>query len=139
MLALLANSSIAQEPGGASVDHPVDMTSRIVNPRFDNNDVTTGWSGTRLYCYETHENAEVYSDTFDVFQKVEGLPKGVYAVGISQVVIWQSPIAILRRMMRLLTLPNSMSTWRDNSARRPSALSMRTTGRSLLAVMEKRA
>ena len=82
MLALLANSSIAQESGGASVDHPVDMTSRIVNPRFDNNDVTTGWSGTRLYCYETHENAEVYSDTFDVFQKVEGLPKGVYAVGV---------------------------------------------------------
>ena len=25
-----------------TVDHPVDMTSRIVNPRFDNNDVTTG-------------------------------------------------------------------------------------------------
>ena len=65
-----------------TVDHPVDMTSRIVNPRFDNNDVTTGWSGTRLYCYDTHENAEVYSNTFDVFQKVEGLPKGVYAVGV---------------------------------------------------------
>ena len=65
-----------------TVDHPVDMTSLIVNPRFDNNDVTTGWSGTRLYCYDTHENAEVYSNTFDVFQKVEGLPKGVYAVGV---------------------------------------------------------
>ena len=44
--------------------------------------MTTGWSGTRLYCYDTHENAEVYSGTFDVFQKVEGLPKGVYAVGV---------------------------------------------------------
>ena len=66
----------------ASVQHPVDMTSRIVNPRFDNNDVTTGWSGTRFGNWNAKENAEIYNDKYDAFQKIEGLPAGVYAVGV---------------------------------------------------------
>ena len=68
--------------GDASVQHPVDMTSRIVNPRFDNNDVTTGWSGTRLNNWNAKENAEVYNNNYNAFQKIEGLPAGIYAVGV---------------------------------------------------------
>ena len=65
-----------------SVQLPVDLTSRIVNPRFDNNDVTTGWSGTRFGNWNAKENAEIYNDNYDAFQKLEGLPAGIYAVGV---------------------------------------------------------
>ena len=73
----------AQNNEAPSVEHPIDMTSMIVNPRFDNNDVTTGWSGTKLDNYNARENAEVYSENYDVFQQIEGLQPGIYAVGVN--------------------------------------------------------
>ena len=37
----------------------IDMTdSYIINPRFDNDDTTTGWEGTPLGAYNPKENAE---------------------------------------------------------------------------------
>ena len=65
----------------ASVEHPVDMSSRIVNPRFDNNDVTTGWSGTGFQELNASDNAECYMTAFTNFQKIDNLPTGVYAIG----------------------------------------------------------
>ena len=60
---------------------PVDMTSKIMNPRFDNNDVETGWSGTKYSNWNAKENAEIYGDKYNSFQKIDDLPKGIYAVG----------------------------------------------------------
>ena len=72
----------ADKPETASVQHPVDMTSRIVNPRFGNDDVTTGWSGTGFNNWNAKENAEIYSKNYNAFQNIEGLPAGIYAVGV---------------------------------------------------------
>ena len=47
-LVMYANSIVAQNYEETTIEHPVDMTSMIVNPRFDNNDVATGWSGTEF-------------------------------------------------------------------------------------------
>ena len=39
----------------------IDVTDAyIINPRFDNNDITTGWEGTQLGAYNPVENAEHY-------------------------------------------------------------------------------
>ncbi len=62
---------------------PVDMTSMIVNPRFDNNDVTTGWSGTEFGNYNAKDNAEMYGKNYNTYQQIGGLQPGVYAVGVS--------------------------------------------------------
>jgi len=72
--------------GSASVHSPLDMTSRIVNSRFDNNDVETGWSGTKFYngyngVWTPVGNAEIYGGKYNSFQKIDNLPKGIYAVG----------------------------------------------------------
>ena len=72
--------------GSASVHSPLDMTSRIVNSRFDNNDVETGWSGTIFYngyngVWTPVGNAEIYGGKYNSFQKIDNLPKGIYAVG----------------------------------------------------------
>ncbi len=60
----------------ASFDNPIDMTSKIVNPQFQN---TSGWAGAPViggWGYNT--NAEKYNTTFDVNQKINGLPNGWY-------------------------------------------------------------
>ena len=65
----------------ASVEWPADMTSRIVNPRFENNDVTMGWSGTRFNNWNPVGNVEFWNNNYNTFQKIEHLPNGVYAIG----------------------------------------------------------
>ena len=62
--------------------NPMDMTSKIVNPRFDNNDVKTGWGGSGFPNGYSQENAEQWNSTYNVCQKIVELPKGVYAVGV---------------------------------------------------------
>ena len=62
--------------------NPKDMTSKIVNPRFDNNDVKTGWGGSGFPNGYSQENAEQWNSTYNVCQKIVELPKGVYAVGV---------------------------------------------------------
>ena len=64
-----------------SVEHPVDMTQRIVNPQFDNNDVTTGWSGTGFQQLNAKDNAECYMTAFKNVQRIDGLPMGVVSDG----------------------------------------------------------
>ncbi len=66
----------------ASVKNPYDLTSRIVNPDFANDDVWTGWSGTDFGAYNPNENAEHYNKTYDTFQTITGLPAGIYSVGV---------------------------------------------------------
>ena len=59
---------------------PVDMTSHIVNPNYDNND-NEGWSGTTPL-FQTYTNAEHYNKTFDTWQDITDLPNGVYKLSV---------------------------------------------------------
>ncbi len=59
----------------------IDVTDKyLINPRFDNNDRTTGWSGTEFSAYNPWENAEHYGKNYDSYQDIEGLPAGKYRV-----------------------------------------------------------
>ena len=64
----------------ASVSSPKDETSFITNPSYaDNNN--TGWSGTTPG-FQSYTNAEVYNTNFNLYQKLKGLPKGVYKLTV---------------------------------------------------------
>lgn len=77
LLALSATMGYAQKSW-------IDMTdSYIVNPRFDNNDITTGWSGTQFGAASPKENAEHYSKTFNTYQEVSGLKAGTYRLSLN--------------------------------------------------------
>ena len=58
----------------ASPANPLDMTNYIVNPGFDNN-TPVGWKGIGVINY--HE-VEFYQRTFNMYQKIIGLPAGKY-------------------------------------------------------------
>ena len=61
----------------------IDITDDyIINPRFDNNDRTTGWSGTELGAANPRENAEHFSKTYDTYQQLSGLTSGKYRVSL---------------------------------------------------------
>lgn len=61
----------------------VDVTdSYIRNPRFDNNDRTTGWSGTSFGAANPKENAEFYDKNYDAYQVLTGLAKGRYRLSV---------------------------------------------------------
>jgi len=67
----------------ASVENPADMTSKIVNPHFDNGDCTTGWSGDAFGRGGTvSDGAEHYSKNYDTYQTITGLTPGLYCVGV---------------------------------------------------------
>ncbi|MBQ0072657.1 MAG: dockerin type I repeat-containing protein [Prevotella sp.] len=55
-----------------------DYTGYIVNPRFEGNS-TYGWNGSPTTNYSC---AEKFNTTFNVYQVVKNLPKGVYALGV---------------------------------------------------------
>ena len=61
-------------------EDPVNLTFKIVNPSYDNND-NTGWNGTQPL-FQTYTNAEHYNKTFDTWQMVENLPNGVYKLTV---------------------------------------------------------
>lgn len=68
----------------ASVENPVDMTTKIVNFSFDNGDATTGWSGDAFgRGGTTSDGGEHYSKNYNTYQKITGLTAGVYAVGVN--------------------------------------------------------
>ena len=81
LFVLTSGNAVGQETEEASIDHPIDMTSRIVNPRFENNDIQTGWNGTQFNTWNIVENVEFWNNNYNTFQKIEDLPNGVYAVG----------------------------------------------------------
>ena len=62
----------------------IDVTDAyIINPRFDNNDIETGWQGTSFGAYNPKENAEHYNRTYDSYQVVSGLKPGYYRVSLN--------------------------------------------------------
>lgn len=67
----------------ASVDNPMDMTGSIVNATFDKVNDFTGWSGTGWGAGGTTSTcAERYQMTFDTWQELKSMPKGVYKVNV---------------------------------------------------------
>lgn len=62
----------------------IDITdSYIINPRYDNNDMSTGWAGTALSQAQQRENAEHYSKAYDTYQELTGLSAGKYRLSLS--------------------------------------------------------
>lgn len=61
---------------------PVDMTDRIVNPTFDDNNYD-GWLGTRFSGYNAVENAEHYEKNYTTYQTISDMPAGVYALSVN--------------------------------------------------------
>ena len=69
-----------QAESSASVDNPKDMSSVIVNGTFDVIGDFNGWTGGFGAGGVKGPSAEVYGKAFDVYQKITGLPAGVYKV-----------------------------------------------------------
>ena len=66
----------------ASPENPSDATAFIVNPDFTAANLG-GWSGTAFGRGGTAaDGAEHYDKDFDTYQKIEGLPAGIYRVGV---------------------------------------------------------
>lgn len=68
------------DESSATYRKPLDMTARIVNPRFNNNRLD-GWEGDSFGAVNPNENAEHFNRNFDTHQTITDLPNGVYAVG----------------------------------------------------------
>lgn len=62
----------------ASPSNPLNLTSRIANPSFDDNS-TTGWENAGTVNYHL---VEFYQKTFNMFQIISGLPAGKYRLKV---------------------------------------------------------
>ena len=72
---------------GATADSPKSATAFITNPTFENAS-SDGWLGTgpNMVGSGAHGPANVaehYNKTFDTYQTLEALPKGVYELGVT--------------------------------------------------------
>lgn len=70
----------AAEEGKVTADNPVDKTSLIANPSYDNNN-NTGWSGDAP-AFQTYTDAEFFKKKFNTYQKITSAPKGVYSLSV---------------------------------------------------------
>ena len=76
-MVLLALSSLT----GFAQKEWIDVTDTyVVNPRFDHDDIFTGWQGTSFGAANPKENAEHYQKNYDTYQEIQGLPAGRYRV-----------------------------------------------------------
>lgn len=70
--------------GYAQSQEWIDITDiYVVNPRFDGDDVKTGWSGTAFGAANPVGNAEHYNKVYDSYQTISGLSSGKYRVSLS--------------------------------------------------------
>lgn len=65
----------------ASDENPVEMTSRIINPTFIN-DNNEGWSGSGAAHGMKVQAAEFWNANFDFYQTITNLPNGTYKVSV---------------------------------------------------------
>ena len=70
----------ALEEGKVTADQPVDKTTLITNPSYDNNN-NDGWSGDKP-AFQSWTDAEFYKKKFNTYQKITTAPKGVYALSV---------------------------------------------------------
>ena len=84
MKSLVALLFVAGYAGHLYAEAWIDVTEQyIVNPDFRNNDVRTGWEGTRFGVAGPMNNAEHFSKNFDTYQRIEGLQPGRYRLSAS--------------------------------------------------------
>jgi hypothetical protein len=74
----LVNENSSSSSSIASDNNPMDMTSFIVNPTFNDN-TAAGWQGAGTV--NNHE-VEFYQKTFNMYQTISGLPAGKYRLRI---------------------------------------------------------
>lgn len=60
--------------------YPFDITFKITNPTFGNNNAT-GWSGSAPG-FQTFGNAEFYMKNFDIYQTITGMPQAKYLLKV---------------------------------------------------------
>ena len=71
-----ADDSTTPHYDQATWDHPIDVTTLIENPDFEN---ASGWKGYPAIGGQSgNRNAEKYNTTFDVYQTLTGIPNGYY-------------------------------------------------------------
>ena len=67
--------------GMPRLNEPIDMTSLIINPRFENN-TTEGWSGATVVGGRSdatsNQEQEFFEKSFDMYQVITGVPNGRY-------------------------------------------------------------
>lgn len=65
----------------ATAANPVNVTDKFLKNVDFATSLTDGWSGTAFGAYNGKENAEHYSKTYNTYQALKGVKKGVYAFG----------------------------------------------------------
>jgi hypothetical protein len=75
---MMSRLGIPEDVATATDESPVDVTTAVINPYCQS---TKGWEGSPAYNTEA-QDAEKFNATYDVFQKVYGLPAGTYTVSI---------------------------------------------------------
>ena len=61
--------------------YPFDITFKIVNPTFGNNDAS-GWTYSVVPGFQTFGNAEYYQKDFDINQTITGMPQAKYLLKV---------------------------------------------------------
>ncbi len=79
-MAEIKKALAALEEGKATADQPVDKTSLIANPNYDNNK-NDGWSGDAP-AFQSFTDAEFYQKKFNTYQNITNAPKGVYKLSV---------------------------------------------------------
>ena len=74
----LKTAILKYQYANASPANPLDMTTRINNPSFTDNN-TTGWQNPGTVNFNV---VEFYQKTFDMFQTISGLPAGKYRLKV---------------------------------------------------------
>ncbi len=78
IITMVHRLGIPQDMASATVANPVECTSIIINPAYDNGD-NHGWSGDAVV-NASSKNTENYNTNFDYYQELTGLPEGIYRV-----------------------------------------------------------
>ena len=72
---------IDQQYDNATAENPVNVSDKFLKNVDFVSSVTDGWSGTAFGAYNGKENAEHYSKTYNTYQSLKGVKRGVYAFG----------------------------------------------------------
>lgn len=74
---------IDQQYDNATAENPVNVSDKFLKNVDFVSSVTDGWSGTAFGAYNGKENAEHYNKTYNTYQSLKGVKKGVYAFGVN--------------------------------------------------------
>jgi len=111
---VLAAANALRYSGNASDENPEDVTWLIVNPKFADGD--EGWTddngGNVKVNYQTSEG---YNNNFDIYQIIEGLENGTYALTCNAFYRYGAPTTALAAELNGTTVINSELYANDNA------------------------